>query len=123
MKISSNPFKVKYPPEMQTSRAKKAYWVLWQMHIMDIGRGHIFGKVTGLFGEFFSLILLLDKVGWIALPLWIIVSIAFGGVWCIWFSGALYLMFGFDQINNILIRNRDPMMKNMYDKLKGDVKK
>ena len=123
MNRSKNPFKVYYPLEIQTWKAKLGYWYHWQFYLLELGRGHIIGKFTQLLPELGVFILILDKVGIVNLDLWQMAIIIISAMLGLWFMGWMYQYIGMDQIYNIMSINRNPMMKDIYDKNKGDVRK
>jgi len=121
MKIP-NPFNVEIPEELVTTKAKVAYWILWQFYLTDLGRGQIFGKFTQLFTEVTLLLLVLDKVGMANISLFTAILMGLIGAFMVWFGGWLYQYNKIDQIGNLLKTKRDPIFMKMYDEVNNSGK-
>lgn len=107
-----------YPARLPSKKGKLAYFYQWHMYVMDMGRGQVFGKVTQLFGEATLLVLALDKVGYVNLTIMQILLFSMLSVIVVWFGGWVYIMLKMDIVRVILNRERDVVIKDIYDMIK-----
>lgn len=110
-----NPFKVEIPDNLKSRKSRASYWILYQVYVMDLGRGQVLGKFTQLFTEAGLLILVLDKVGMIHLSLTQLIMLLVIGFVCVWLIGFLYQHLGLDKIGQLVSTRRNPMLKYVYD--------
>lgn len=111
-----------YPEELETSKAKTMYWVLWHLRLIDIGRGKVIGKVTQLVPEMGWIFAGLAFFG-VVQPkpinlLWLTLS----GFGLVWLGGWIYTYFNIDKVEMVLQRYRDPMFKQMHKVVNNMVK-
>lgn len=111
-----------YPAELPSKQGKLSYWYQWHMRLMDMGRGHVVGKVTQLIPEYGIAILLLDKWG---IPLTMNQTLMFFIIMMctVWLLGWCYVMLKQDVVQAILNRYRDVMFKDIYDRVKNNDEK
>lgn len=107
-----------YPPELPTTKGKVAYFYHWHMRLLDTGRGSIYGKFTQPLMELSWIMLLADKLGYANLTITQIAVFTIVAIVVIWFSGWLYVMYELDIVQQILMRYRDVMFKDMYERMK-----
>ena len=116
-----NPFNVDIPDNLHTRKSRVSFWILWQVYVLDLGRGHVLGKFTQLFTEAGLLILILDKVGMFNLSLLHLGIIICIGFIVVWFIGFVYQYMGLDKINNLVVTRRNPIFKSMHERLGNEV--
>jgi len=115
--LIKNPFSLEYPEQVPGFWGKVAYQYHYRMYEMDQARGQVYGKFTQAFTEIGMLLLILDKIGMVAMPLWFIVLGTMGFILLVWVTGFIYLKLGLDKVRNIVTRNRDPMFIEIHERL------
>ena len=109
-----------YPKEIPNRRGKLAYLYETFQYQSDLGRGKVMGKITQPMTEAGMLLLLIDKLGYANIPLWVMGCGVFGGIVLVWFCGWCYQWLGMDRISNLVHRKRDPMFVEIYENAKKD---
>ena len=102
------------PEELKTAKAKAAFWCLWHLRLIDIGRGKVIGKFTQLVPEMGWIFAGLGFFGVVEPKPINLLWLTLGGFVLVWFSGWIYNLYEIDKIESILTRYRDPMFKDMY---------
>jgi len=107
-----------YPRQIQTWKGKLAYTIQWHIYLMDLGRGQIFGKVTQVFSEITAFMVVLKYFGFSDMSLGAILAVSIViGVFLVWIAGYLYALFKLDVVQQLVISNRNPMLKEIHESI------
>jgi hypothetical protein len=112
--------KIDYPPEIVTWKGKLAYLYQWNMYLMDLGRGQVIGKVTQVFSELTSFMVVLKYFGFSDMSLGqILFASMFIGIFLVWITGFVYAKLNMDVVQQIVVTRRNPLMTEMHKKITG----
>ena len=108
----------KYPSNIHSWKTKIAYRAFKWLYVFEKGKGSVIGRVTGMGTELGILYLVLDRLG---IPItWrsIILFVVFGIMLC-YVLGHFYMKYNLDLMQNQIGSERNPLWKDIYDKVVG----
>lgn len=104
------------PENLKTKKSRFGWKVFAHIYIVEQGKGAVIGRFTGWFSEFALFILLLKSYNVNPTPFWIIV-LCVGAILLCYITGYIWLSYSVDRINAQVINERNPLIKNIHDKV------
>jgi len=104
-----------YPTQIQTRKAKVAYWIFYQLYTFDQGKNKVLGKPTTFLPEIGGLYVILKFTGTYDPPLWVIVTAISLGILLSWILGRVYMFYHLDEIESMVGTLRNPISKEIHD--------
>ena len=112
-----------YPSEVPSKGGKVAYFFLWHDRLFNMGMGKVLGKFTQLFKDFSWGLLIIDKLDYVNLSVKTMIVLCITFPLLIWFLGWLYVVGRIDVVEQILLRDRDVLFREMHEILKNGKKR
>jgi hypothetical protein len=115
--------KINYPSQIVTWKGKLAYLYQWNMYLMDLGRGQVVGKVTQVFSELTTFMVVLKFFGFTNMSMGqILLFSIIIGIIGVWIFGALYAYLRMDIVQQLVVSERNPLLTEIHKQVTGGAK-